>query len=325
MSIVIPFDRPRFDQPEEYLAAVLCCISIPLMVYNTYDTGKAFIKARSYLTGNFMALSIICIIYQIAMTTCTFFYTHLNLIIVRVVLFFIATYINQVVNTYFILDIFSRSKLLWKWFPYVFFAIMNVLFWSLYTPRLFYYSLFISPTQNNWAAIWYRNTANPYTIIGNSATELIACYAVFTLFWNFNKMGKRESKGTKSAASASSGGAGDQASSGNPIVNFYRKLNPSQIAVFRLAFYLAIYMCHIPVMLIYSQAADAAMRPPPSAGWRKGQALICVAATLSVIFTVFIWWTMKGLKDLRFGGSSQATKQQLNSKASATGSSGGAH
>ncbi|KAI8926686.1 hypothetical protein BC831DRAFT_455685 [Entophlyctis helioformis] len=311
-SIQIPFDPPRFNQAEEWIATLIVAFVWPAVFWFLYDAAMHFARARTLFTGTFLILSTVLTLYETTLVICTFFYIHINLLIMRVVLLFVGAYFSQAITMYFLLNLFSQIKLLYRWVPTAYYCVSTTLFLGMFTPRLFYYSLFLSPTEQNWAAKWYSATVFAYTAIANAGCECVCTFAVVSLVRNLNQFNSAHDLSntdmTTSLATETTGTAqpGDTPHAPSAIRSFlswiigklFPQRRPAQVAVIRLAVYLVLYILHIPGIILSSSFADAAVRPPPSAGWRKAQALTCISGSISVFGVILIWVIIKNLKSL---------------------------
>ncbi|KAI8927556.1 hypothetical protein BC831DRAFT_170760 [Entophlyctis helioformis] len=96
MPAPIPFDPPRFDQPEDFVAICIGVGCFPLVCYAWYHAALAFFRTHKQLPGTLLLLLTVALFRNIATVTVTFLYTSLPLLLFRLWLFCIEMYILNV-------------------------------------------------------------------------------------------------------------------------------------------------------------------------------------------------------------------------------------
>ncbi|KAI8927545.1 hypothetical protein BC831DRAFT_451836 [Entophlyctis helioformis] len=344
MPVTIPFDPPRFEQPEDFVAAIIGLVSFPLVCYAWYHAAVAFVRTRKMLPATLLALLSCAGARNVVTMTATFLYTSLPILLLRLWLYCVEMYILNVWIMFFLLWM-MKNLTVWMlpvpcfcvaWVPTAFAVVMNGIYFGMFLPRAFYYTLFMTPSENNWAAKWYRTTFNPYLLVANIIGAIICGFVVFTLHWNFSKLanrlgsqphsstgaGSKESSSTTGTATENQETTTDQSANRESVfqraINGYRasikgKLPKSaviQSTVFSLTVFLTLYVVISFIVFGLSSLNDAVIRPAPSAGWRKAQSLTCIAGHLVILNSVVVWtitMNLKGLKIKRPGSQPRSS------------------
>ncbi|KAI8927571.1 hypothetical protein BC831DRAFT_549032 [Entophlyctis helioformis] len=280
MPAPIPFDPPRFDQPEDFVAICIGVGCFPLVCYAWYHAALAFFRTHKQLPSTLLLLLTVALFRNIATVTVTFLYTSLPLLLFRLWLFCVEMYILNVWIMFFLLWMMKTLTFVWPWVPAAFAVVMNGIYFGMFLPRAFYYTLFMTPSENTWAANWYRATFNPYLLVANVIGGIICGFVVFTLHWNFSKLAERLDNELYRA-------------------NINQNLPQStliQSTVFWLTVYLTLYVLFTFAVFGLSSLNDVVIRPAPSAGWRRAQSLTCIAGHFVILNSVLVWFIAKSLK-----------------------------
>ncbi|KAI8920440.1 hypothetical protein BC831DRAFT_479740 [Entophlyctis helioformis] len=311
----IPFDPPKFESGEEIFGALSLSVCIPLATYGLYDATKAYLKTRTL----FMVPQLCCAfssmwLYQILVAVSIYLTNHVGIMMVRVWSYCVAVYVLEVRCTHDILEIFAKSKMLPEWFPMAVFVVMNIMYFGMYTPRWFMYSMFISPLEKNVFAQWYGKTVPAFTFMAIGISFITCAYAVSVLFLKFNQFAKagKHSSGSSSSAvvNGSASTAEMPASNTESASGTESGVSKRSVAkTVRGAKNFAVSTKGVAIKLLLW-----VLVPPPSLGWRKSQNLIGGGASFTVIGCFGIWKAMTGLKNLRGSKAHSATNSNSSKK-----------